>query len=57
MRVLKVKREYFRLFSVPLTSAKDPVNFDADPEPGSALEKMDPDPNPDPGHLHSFEIY
>ena len=28
-------------------------NFDADPDPGSALEKMDPDP----GHEHFFKIY
>ena len=24
-------------------SAKDPFNFDADPDPGSSLEKMDPE--------------
>jgi len=37
------------------SSAKDPFNFDADldPHPGSALEKMDPDPGP--GHF--FKIY
>ena len=34
-------------------NAQDPFNFDADPDPGSALEKMDP--NPDPGHF--FKIY
>ena len=27
-----------------LTNAQDSFNFDADPDPGSALEKMDPDP-------------
>ena len=26
-----------------LSSAKDPVNFDAEPHPGSALEKTNPD--------------
>ena len=38
-------------------SSQDPFNFDADPDPGSALEKMDPDPhsNPDPGCF--FKIY
>ena len=36
-------------------SAKDPFNFDTDPnlDPGSELEKMDPDL--DPGHF--FKIY
>ena len=33
-------------------TAQDPFNFDADPDPGSALEKMDPDTNP--GHLLNF---
>ena len=32
------------------SSAKDPFNFDADPDPGSALDKMDPDPG------HFFKI-
>ena len=35
-------------------SAQDPFNFDADPDPpdpGSALEKKDPDPG------HFFKIY
>ena len=31
--------------SLDIYSAKDPFNFDANPDPGSALEKMDPDPN------------
>ena len=35
-----------------LNSAQDPFEFDADPDPGSALEKMDPDP----GHKHFFKI-
>ena len=30
-----------------LRSAQDPFHFDADPDPGFALIKMDP--NPDPG--------
>ena len=36
-----------------LSSAQDPINFDADPDPGpgSALKKMDPDPG------HFFKIY
>ena len=29
-----------------LSHAKDPFSFDADLDPGSALEKMDPDPDP-----------
>ena len=33
------------------TSAEDPFNFDADPDPGSARKKMDPDPG------HFFKIY
>jgi len=32
-----------------ITSAKDPFNFDANLDPGSALEK-----NPDPGHFLRF---
>ena len=36
---------------LPLNSAQDLFNFDADPDPGSALEKMDPD------HEHIFKIY
>ena len=40
-----------------VTSAQDPINFDADPDPdpGSALKKMDPDPDPDPGYF--FKIF
>ena len=34
-------------------SAQDPINFDADPDPRSALKKKDPDP--DPGYF--FIIY
>ena len=26
------------------SSAQDPFHFNADPDPGSAMEKMDPDP-------------
>ena len=33
-----------------ITSAQDPFNFDADPDPGTALEKMDPDP----GHFYKI---
>ena len=33
-------------------SAQDPCNFDTDPNPGSALEKMDPDS--DPGFFFRF---
>ena len=29
------------------STGQDPINFDADPDPGSELEKMDPDPNPE----------
>ena len=35
------------------SSAQDPFNFDADLDPRSALEKMDPDPDPD----HFIKIY
>ena len=33
--------------------------FAADPgaDPGSALEKIDPNPDPDPGHKHFLQIY
>ena len=41
--------QYYAFFC----SAKDPYNFDADPDPGSALKKMDPDP----GHAHFFNFY
>jgi len=34
----------------PVFSAYDPFNFDADPDPGSALKKMDPAPS------HFFKI-
>ena len=38
--------EDFYLWYTSIFSAWDPFNFDADPDPnpGSALEKMDPDP-------------
>ena len=36
-------------------SAQGPFNFDVDPDPGSALEKMDPNPDSDPGHF--LKIY
>ena len=37
------------------TSAQDPINFDADPDPESVLKKMDLDPDPDPGYF--FKVY
>ena len=36
-------------------SAEDPINFYADPDPGSVLKKMDPDLDPDPGYF--FKSY
>ena len=33
-----------KMCNIKRTSAQDPINFDADPDPGSALEKMDLDP-------------
>ena len=35
-----------------------PFNFEADPDPGSALETIDLDPklDSDPGHKHFFKI-
>ena len=40
----------------PKPTAQDPSNFDADPDRGSALEKMNPDP--DPGYFFAiYELY
>ena len=49
----KVSWEKIILKTFPLLqfSAQDPFKFDADPDPGSALKKMDPDPG------HFFKIY
>ena len=40
-------------FCYAFFSAQDPFNFDADPDPGSAMEKMDSDP----GHENFCKIF
>ena len=45
------------IFNIVKSSAQDQTNFDADPDPRSALEKMDPNPDPDPDPGYFFKIY
>ena len=40
-----------------VSSAQNPFNFDADPDPGYTLEKMDQDPDPNPDPANFFKIY
>ena len=37
--------------------AQDPIYFDADPDPGSALKKMDPDPKEDFSNYFAYFFY
>ena len=43
---------YYVKISLSFAQCLGPFNFDVDQDPGSAVEKMDPDP--DPGHFNKI---